>query len=245
MVGLYRSSGYKLQVGWPGLSRAIALTIVVTSAFWIALGAWLFRAHVASDHAPAAAKGSAQALAGGGGMAGGLAAGLTTSSGASYPQTGGRLGIPVAGVGTDKLVDTFAQGRAAGARRHDAIDILAAEGTPVLAAAPGKVEKLFLSGDGGNTIYVRSSDGGWIYYYAHLAGYAPGLREGLTVRKGQVLGSVGHTGNANPDAPHLHFALWRADPRAGWYQEKVAVDPYPLLGGKPVPAQVAQSNTSE
>src|SRR6187200_2886627 len=109
------------------------------------------------------------------------------------------LAIPVAGVKPGQLVDTFTQARAGGARVHDAIDIMAATGTPVVAAAPGKVEKLFFSdGGGGITAYVRSDDGRWSYYYAHLNGYAPGLREGQQMRRGDPVGYVGATGNANP-----------------------------------------------
>ena len=85
----------------------------------------------------------------------------------------------------NQLTDTFTQARAGGARRHDAIDVMAAEGTPVIAAAPGTVEKLFFSnGGGGNTIYVRSPDQRWTYYYAHLSAYAPGLAEGQQVKRG-------------------------------------------------------------
>ncbi|MEJ7427751.1 M23 family metallopeptidase, partial [Staphylococcus haemolyticus] len=77
-----------------------------------------------------------------------------------------------------------------------------------------------------------------IFYYAHLADYAPGLREGQVVRRGQVLGSVGHTGNADAAAPHLHFAIWNADPKQGWSQDTLAINPYPLLSGRP-PARSA------
>ena len=66
--------------------------------------------------------------------------------------------------------------RAGRRRRHDAIDIMAAEGTPVIAAADGKVEKLFYSARGGITIYVRSPDQKWMYYYAHLQRYAGARR---------------------------------------------------------------------
>ena len=142
------------------------------------------------------------------------------------------LAIPVAGVKPGQLSDTYTQARAGGARRHDAIDIMAAEGTPVLAAADGTVEKLFLSqGGGGVTVYVRSPDQRWAYYYAHLQGYAPGLAEGQQVRRGQLLGRVGHTGNANSAGPHLHFAINRMQPGEKWYQGS-AINPYPLLAGK-------------
>jgi peptidoglycan LD-endopeptidase LytH len=142
------------------------------------------------------------------------------------------LAIPVQGVKPNQLSDTYTQARAGGARTHDAIDIMAAEGTPVYAAADGTVEKLFLSGGGGGiTVYVRSPDQRWSYYYAHLQGYAPGLAEGQKVRRGQPIGRVGHTGNANPAGPHLHFAINRMEPGERWWQGR-AINPYPLLAGK-------------
>jgi murein DD-endopeptidase MepM/ murein hydrolase activator NlpD len=143
------------------------------------------------------------------------------------------LAIPVEGVKQADLVDTFTAARAGG-RPHDALDIMAPEGTPVIAAAPGTVEKLFFSnGGGGNTIYIRSGDGKWIYYYAHLQGYAPGLAEGQHIRQGQVIARVGHTGNASPDGPHLHFAINRLAPGQHWW-EGDPINPYPLLAGRKV-----------
>jgi murein DD-endopeptidase MepM/ murein hydrolase activator NlpD len=143
------------------------------------------------------------------------------------------LAIPVAGVKADQLLDTFTQARAGG-RVHDAIDIMAPEGTAVLAATPGTVEKLFFSdGGGGNTIYVRSDDKKWTYYYAHLQAYAPGLAEGQRVRQGQVIGRVGHSGNASAGGPHLHFAINRMEPDQRWWQGD-PINPYPLLAGKQV-----------
>lgn len=143
------------------------------------------------------------------------------------------LAIPVVGVKPDQLVDTFTQARAGGARVHDAIDIMAAEGTPVVAAAPGTVEKLYFSeGGGGVSAYVRSSDGRWNYYYAHLQRYADGLREGQKIGRGIPIGFVGHTGNASPDGPHLHFAINRMNPGEKWHQG-TPINPYPLLAGTP------------
>jgi len=144
------------------------------------------------------------------------------------------LAIPVAGVKAGQLVDTYTQARAGRARVHDAIDIMAPAGTPVVAAAPGTVVKLFFSkGGGGITAYVRSDDGRWIYYYAHLSAYAPGLREGQRVRRGTPIGYVGATGNANSADPHLHFAINRMNPSEKWWQGS-PINPYPLLAGKPV-----------
>ena len=111
---------------------------------------------------------------------------------------------------------------------------MAPAGTPVVAAAPGTVEKVYFSnGGGGNTVYIRSDDGRWTYYYAHLQSYAPGLAEGRRVRQGQVSGRVGSTGNANPAGPHLHFAINRMEPGQRWWDGE-PVNPYPLLAGKQV-----------
>ena len=144
------------------------------------------------------------------------------------------LAIPVVGVKKRDLIDTFSQARAGGARMHDAIDIMAPVGRPVISAAPGTVEKLYDSKNGGGiSAYVRSDDGRWIYYYAHLSAYAPGLREGQRVRRGSPIGYVGFTGNANPAGPHLHFAINRMQPGEKWYQGS-AINPYPLLAGDKV-----------
>ena len=140
----------------------------------------------------------------------------------------GPLLIPVEGVPPSALTDTFTQARAGGARPHDAIDIMAARGRAVLAAADGRIEKLFASEDGGLTIYERSPDGRRIYYYAHLDGYAPGLAEGQMVKRGQKIATVGSTGNADPAAPHLHFAVIETASGEPWYGGR-AINPYPLL----------------
>lgn len=141
------------------------------------------------------------------------------------------LAIPVVGVKATDLVDTFDAARGSG-RRHDAIDIMAAEGTPVIAAADGTIEKLFFSkGGGGITIYERSTDPKWMYYYAHLQGYAPGLAEGQQVKRGQVIARVDHTGDASPSGPHLHFAINSMAPGERWWQG-TPINPYPLLAGK-------------
>jgi len=155
---------------------------------------------------------------------------VTIAEGVTVGPAG--LAIPVQGVKPEQLSDTFTQARAGGARRHDAIDIMAGEGAPVVAAADGTVEKLFFSeGGGGITVYVRSPDTRWTYYYAHLQGYTPGLAEGQKVRRGQLIGRVGHTGNANPAGPHLHFVINRMEPGERWWQGS-PINPYPLLAAK-------------
>ena len=141
------------------------------------------------------------------------------------------LALPVVGIKPDQLVDTFDSARSAG-RRHDAIDIMAPEGAPVIAAADGTIEKLFFShGGGGITIYERSPDPRWQFYYAHLSAYAPGLAEGQQVKRGQVIARVGHTGDASAAGPHLHFAVNSMAPGERWWQG-TPINPYPLLAGK-------------
>lgn len=146
--------------------------------------------------------------------------------------TAGSFLLPVAGVRADQLTDSFTDVRGGGTRVHEAIDIMAPRGTPVLAAADGTVEKLFNSNAGGLTIYVRSPDKRTITYYAHLDAYAPGLAERQAVRRGQQIGAVGFSGNADPSAPHLHFAIMQTTPDAGWWEPAHAINPYPLLTGR-------------
>ena len=142
------------------------------------------------------------------------------------------IAIPVAGIKPEALADTYTQSRSGGARVHNAIDIMAPHGTPVVAAAPGTIEKIYDSkGGGGLTVYVRSPDRKWMFYYAHLQAYAPGLREGQAVKQGDPIGTVGSTGNANPAGPHLHFAVNRMAEGEDWH-EGTPINPYPLLAGK-------------
>lgn len=135
--------------------------------------------------------------------------------------------IPVQGARAADLSDTFSDARSEG-RSHDAVDIMAPRGTPVVAVADGHVEKLFTSERGGLTVYQFEPSGRYAYYYAHLDRYADGLAEQQTIRRGQVIGYVGFTGNASPDAPHLHFAIFQLGPERRWW-EGTAINPYPLL----------------
>ncbi|WP_240309573.1 MULTISPECIES: M23 family metallopeptidase [Sphingomonas] len=163
----------------------------------------------------------------------GFAPRSTTTSNAPLVVSPSGLALPVVGVKTSELTDTYTASRGGGSRVHNAIDIMAPEGRPVVAAAAGTVEKLFNSvGKGGLTVYVRSADNQWMYYYAHLSAYDSRLREGLQVRPGDPIGLVGHTGDASPDGPHLHFAINRMGPGERWWQGE-PINPYPLLAGKP------------
>jgi murein DD-endopeptidase MepM/ murein hydrolase activator NlpD len=139
----------------------------------------------------------------------------------------GQLLVPVQGVEPARLVDTYAQARSQG-RRHDAIDIMAPRGTPVLAAAGGTVLKLFRSVRGGTTLYELAPDRRTIYYYAHLDRYAAGMAEGRDLRQGDVLGYVGDTGNSGAGNYHLHFEIsTTTDPKRYW--AGTPQNPYPLL----------------
>lgn len=139
--------------------------------------------------------------------------------------------VPVQGIGRQQLQDTFGDPRGGGARTHGALDIMAPRGTPVLAVEDGKIQKLFTSDQGGLTIYQFDPSETYAYYYAHLDRYAKGLHEGETVRKGQVIGYVGSTGNANPEGPHLHFAIFRLTTEKQWWKGD-PLNPFEVLRGR-------------
>ena len=153
---------------------------------------------------------------------------LAEPAAAPLPGTGDPVAliIPVEGVRARQLSDTWGQSRGGGAREHHAIDIMAARGTPVLAAASGTVEKIFESVNGGHTIYVRTRDGRTIHYYAHLDSYL--VAEKQAVRQGERIATVGNSGSAAGGAPHLHFEIKRMQPGEGWWQGE-NINPYPLL----------------
>ena len=137
------------------------------------------------------------------------------------------LEMPVKGIQPDQLTRTFSDRRGSG-RTHEAIDILAPMNTPVVAVQDGTIARLFLSKAGGITVYQFDPEGRYCFYYAHLDHYAEGLREGQTVKKGQVLGYVGVSGNAPKQTPHLHFAIFRLTQDKHWW-EGTPIDPYDIL----------------
>lgn len=186
------------------------VTFLLTSVGWIVVGLVFFRPVIQAT-APKS-----------------FLAGAGDGPPARVDVAGGWI-IPVAGIGRAELVDTYTQSRDGGERVHNAIDIAAPAGTPVVAAAAGRVEKLFLSNDGGNTVYIRLPGEEILTYYAHLGAYAQGLREGQPVQQGQFIGTVGSTGNADPAAPHLHFAVYRMTPGSAWHEAGEPVNPFPLL----------------
>ncbi len=112
--------------------------------------------------------------------------------------------------------------------RHEAIDIMEPLGTPIRAVDDGRIRKLFLSAAGGKTIYQFNNSGTYCYYYAHLDHYVDDLREGWRVFRGQIIGYVGTSGDASPNAPQLHFAIFRLDDDKRWWKG-TPINPYPIL----------------
>ncbi|MDN4055938.1 M23 family metallopeptidase [Massilia sp. YIM B02763] len=152
---------------------------------------------------------------------------LTPAANAVPAVAPGKLMVPVDGIAFKQLSDTYDQPRGS-ERHHEALDILAPKGTKVFATADGKVAKLFTSKPGGLTVYQFDPTEKYAYYYAHLDRYAEGLQEGATVKRGDLIGYVGTTGNAAPDTPHLHFAVFELTPEKQWWKG-TPVNPYPLL----------------
>jgi len=187
-----------------------AMTVAGMGAGAFAVALWIFSSTSAvSDPSPAAD----------------ISAHLTTPVG-TVPDDllAKRLTIPVPGVKAEDLAPQFYDAR--GERGHEALDIIATSGEPVVAVEDGRIAKLFLSKPGGNTIYQFDPTETYAYYYAHLDRYADGLAEGAMVKRGQVIGYVGSTGNAA--TPHLHFAIFRLGPEKQWWKGE-ALDPYPAL----------------
>jgi murein DD-endopeptidase MepM/ murein hydrolase activator NlpD len=209
-----------MQLGWRGFFATVALTATLTSVAWLVVRFEPYdqrsgllesgpvpleqQAHITEKRADAPLRAGAA------------------------PSSLQRLIVPVQGIRPQQLTDTFSEARANG-HRHDAIDIMAPLGTTVIAAAPGRVEKLFVSKAGGNTVYQRSPDGYTIYYYAHLDRYAPTLVEGSVLQQGAPIGTVGYSGNASPAAPHLHFAIMSTSPERKWWEAAATINPFPLL----------------
>ena len=138
-----------------------------------------------------------------------------------------RLVVPVAGVRTEELKDSYGAARSGG-REHKGVDIFAPRGTPVLAATPGVIVGQDTSALGGISLYQRDMDGRTIYFYAHLSGYRAGLKEGDLVRQGDTVAYVGATGNAPPGSPHLHFAVYTVTDPNRWWRGR-DLNPYDLL----------------
>ena len=190
--------------------RAGAITVAGMGAVALAGALWMFSSTGANGDPSPAADASAE---------------LTTHIG-TVPDDllAKHLTIPVPGVDAEDLAPQFYDAR--GERGHEALDIIAMTGEPVVAVEDGTIAKLFLSKPGGNTIYQFDPTETYAYYYAHLDRYADGLAEGAMVKRGQVIGYVGSTGNAA--TPHLHFAIFRLGPEKQWWKGE-ALDPYPAL----------------
>ena len=149
--------------------------------------------------------------------------------GSRYWGVGAELVPPLADLRPAQLIDTFDEARGGDSgRKHEALDIMAPRGTPVLAMTTGPVKKLFESQQGGLTVYQFDRQEVYCFYYAHLDRYAAGLAEGVVLQRGEVLGYVGSTGNAHPENPHLHLAISRLGPEKKWW-EGTPINPYPIV----------------
>ena len=135
-----------------------------------------------------------------------------------------RLTVPLQGLDRKALRSSFDEQRGGG-RRHEAMDVLSPRNTPVLAVDDGTIAKLFTSKAGGLTVYQFDADAVYAYYYAHLERYAPGLEEHQRVKRGDVIGYVGTSGNAPPDTPHLHFAIFKLTEAKQWWKG-TPIDPF-------------------
>lgn len=153
-------------------------------------------------------------------------ANLRTSPAA--PPSGPSIALPLPNLKRGDLQNTFDDTRGGGTK-HEAIDIIAPRGTPVLAVDEGNVVKLFTSKKGGLTVYQYDDSRTYCYYYAHLDRYAEGLKEGMLLRRGDKVGYAGSTGDAQPNNPHLHFAILQLGPDKHWWEHTTAIDPYPIL----------------
>jgi murein DD-endopeptidase MepM/ murein hydrolase activator NlpD len=134
------------------------------------------------------------------------------------------LRVPIDDADVEAMKGGFEEGRDAG-RPHEAVDILAARNTPIRAVEDGTIAKLFESKAGGTTAYQFDPSGRFCYYYAHLERYAPGLHDGQHISQGEVIGFVGTSGNAPPNTPHLHFAVFELEADRHWWKGR-AIDPY-------------------
>lgn len=156
--------------------------------------------------------------------------GTTIASLEELRELAATMVVPVQGVRPADLHDTFDERRGGGSRPHEALDILAARGTPVLSATAGTLRKKHASVPGGLMIYAGDATDRFVLMYGHLDRYADGLTDGQPLARGQVIGYVGTTGNAAVQTPHLHFAIARGRPSVAWWRG-TPVNPYPLLSG--------------
>lgn len=134
------------------------------------------------------------------------------------------LTLPVRGVAVNDLRDSFSEQRPDG-RRHEAVDIPAPRGTEVLAVADGVVQRLTNGDSGGLGLFLWDERRLFCFYYGHLDHYAHGLAEGASVSRGEVIGFVGSSGNA--EGPHLHFSVHSVE--GDGCSSDATVNPYQLF----------------
>lgn len=134
-----------------------------------------------------------------------------------------KLLMPLEKIDVERLKGSFYETH--GGSQHKAVDILSPRNTPIHAVEDGTIARLFESRLGGHTIYEIDPSNRFVYYYAHLESYADGLKDGDAVKKGQVIGYVGTSGNAPPNTPHLHFSIGVMGPKKQTWKT-FDIDPY-------------------
>ncbi len=134
-------------------------------------------------------------------------------------EVGPSLAFPVTGKDSRAILSAFGASRAGGRRQHHGVDIFAARGTPVLAAAAGRITRVREGGLGGKVVWQLDRDRGQYLYYAHLDSQAVVRRQ--VIEPGDTIGFVGNTGNARTTPPHLHFGIYR--------RGLGPIDPWPFL----------------
>jgi murein DD-endopeptidase MepM/ murein hydrolase activator NlpD len=247
-----RESTARAAIAWLGRPRGVWMIVAVTAAFLAAFSAACRReaprlvdstsGALAVDSLPSPDD-SLVALGAGAGAAADtplapIPAPIDTTGAAiadaELRALAAQLIVPVQGVRPKELHDTYTAPRGGGSRSHEALDILAPRGTPVLSATDGVLRKFHDSAAGGLMVYAGDATDRFVLMYGHLDRYADGIVEGQPLRRGQVIGYVGTTGNAPAGTPHLHFAIARGQPSVAWWRG-TPVDPYPLLTGKAAP----------
>ena len=192
----------------------------------VLLGAWMRGRESGAGAAPALGLPATAAPAGSSAGSAPPVAGALAEAASDLERLRARsLSLPLPDLDPRLLRDSFGDPRTGGA--HEALDIPAPRGTHVVAVEDGTVAKLFTSGRGGLTVYQFDPTSMYCYYYAHLDAYAPGLREGAILRRGDLVGFVGTSGNAPPRTPHLHFAIFRLGTPPQWWQG-TPINPYPV-----------------
>ena len=120
------------------------------------------------------------------------------------------IGFPVKGKNSRSIASFFGDPRDGGSRDHHGVDIFAPRHTPVLAPSNASVTRVGEGDIGGRYVWLYDSKRSMYLYFAHLE--TREVERGDKVLSGQLIGTVGNTGNARTTAPHLHFGIYSNGP---------------------------------